>query len=43
MVSKECWPEDDGTNFDEDNKVVILMPSFIDLKKKKKKEKVTSV
>ena len=37
MVSNGCHPEDNGTDFDEDNEVTILMPSFIDLKKKKKK------
>ena len=30
MVSKGCQPEDDGMNFDEDNEVTILLPSFID-------------
>ena len=30
MVSKGCQPEDDSTDFDEDNEVTILMPSFID-------------
>ena len=30
MVSKGCQPEDDGMDFDEDNEVTILMPSFID-------------
>ena len=42
MVSKGCWPEDDGIDFEEDNEVIILMPSFIDLKKEKRK-KVTCV
>ena len=37
MVSKGCRPGDDGTNFDEDNKVTILMHSFIDLKNNKNK------
>ena len=37
MVSKGCRLKDDDTDFDEDNEVIILMPSFIDLKKKKKK------
>ena len=37
VVSKGCWPEDDSTNFDEDNEVTILMPSFIDLKINKNK------
>ena len=30
MVSKGCRLEDDGTDFDKDNEVTILMPSFID-------------
>ena len=30
MVSKGCRPKVDGTDFDEDNEVTILMPSFID-------------
>ena len=29
MVSKGCRPEDDGTDFDKDNEVTILKPSFI--------------
>ena len=29
-VSKGCRIEDDGTDFDEDNEIIILMPSFID-------------
>ena len=29
MVSKGCRLEDDGMDFDEDNEVTILMPSFI--------------
>ena len=33
--SKRCWLEDDGADFAKDNKVTILMPSFIDLKNKK--------
>ena len=37
MVSKGCRPEDDGIDFEEDNEVIILMPSFIDLKKEKRK------
>ena len=36
MVSKGCRQEDDGIDFEEDNEVIILMPSFIDLKKEKK-------
>ena len=41
MVSKGRRPEDDGIDFDKDNEVRILMPSFIDFffKKKKRKEK----
>ena len=35
MVSKECRPKDDDTDFDEDNEVTILMPFVKDLKKKK--------
>ena len=30
MVSKGYRPEDDGIDFDEDNEVTSLMPSFID-------------
>ena len=37
MVIKGCRLEDDGTDFDEDNKVTILMHSFIDLKNNKSK------
>ena len=37
MVSKGCQPKDNGTDFDEDNEVTILIPSFIDFFKKKKK------
>ena len=33
MVSKGCRPKDDGTDFDEDNEITILMPSFIDFRK----------
>ena len=36
VVSKRCQPKDDGLDFDEDNEVISLMPSFIDLKKKNK-------
>ena len=39
MVSKGRRPEDDGIDFDKDNEVRILMPSFIDFFFKKKKEK----
>ena len=42
MVSKGYRPEDDGIDFEEDNEVIIFMPSFIDLKKEKRK-KVTCV
>ena len=28
MVSKGCRLEDDGTDFDKDNEVTILKPSF---------------
>ena len=38
MVSKGCRLEDDGMDFDEDNEVTILMHSFIDFFKKKKKK-----
>ena len=37
MVSKWCWPKDDGIDFDEDNVVIILKSSFIDLKINKNK------
>ena len=30
VVSKGCRPEDDSIDFDEDNEVTSLMPSFID-------------
>ena len=47
MVSKGRRPEDDGIDFDKDNEVRILMPSFIDFfffkKKEKKRKKVTCV
>ena len=33
MVSKGCRPKDDGTDFDKDNEITILMPSFIDFRK----------
>ena len=36
MVSKECRPKDDDTDFDEDNEVSILKSSFIDLKNNNK-------
>ena len=35
VVSKGCRPKYDGIDFNEDNEVTILMPSFIALKKKK--------
>ena len=37
LGSKGCRLEDDGTDFDEDNEVTILIPSFIDFFKKKNK------
>ena len=45
MVSKGRRPEDDGIDFDKDNEVRILMPSFIDFvfKRKEKKLHVCSV
>ena len=39
MVSKGCRPEDDGTDFDKDNEVTILKPSFIAFFFKKNKNK----
>ena len=43
MVSKECRPKDDDTDFDEDNEVTILKSFFIDFSKIKIKIKATCV